>query len=99
MGVVIEEINDYGNKVAKLDEQGNEQHYPDRSDVAKKGKKFARIDSIRPVAAVAAPVAPLQPQASVAPPPAAPIAAPSAPVTYTPQPAAAMPLVDDEIPW
>jgi hypothetical protein len=93
-GEVIEEIDDIGNKVAKLDEQGNEQHYPDRSEVAKKGKKFARIDSAKLVAAVGAPVAPAQLQAPVA--VVAPIAAP---VTYAPPPAAAMPLVDDEIPW
>lgn len=96
-GGVIEEINDYGQKVAVLDEHGKEQHYPDESIVVKRGKKFTRINAIHPAAATAAPVAaPVAPQ-PVASAPVVAQAAP-APVTYVAPPAHA-PAVDDEIPW
>lgn len=96
-GGLIEELNDYGNKVPVLDENGKEQHYADESVIVKRGKKFTRINSNSAAVAapapavVAAPVAPVAAPAVVA--PAAP-----APVTYA-APAAHAPAVDDEIPW
>lgn len=95
-GNIIEETDDYGNKKPALDDEGNEQHYPDRSDVVKNGKKFARVDSkvSAPVAQVAAPAAIVAP-APIASPATAPIAAPA----VIAQPAASVPVVDDEIPW
>lgn len=97
-GGVIEEINDYGQKVAVLDDNGKEQHYPDESVIVKRGKKFARINASQPAAThVVAPIS--QPAAPVAPQHvAAPVASP-APVAYTPPPAATAPAIDDEIPW
>ena len=98
-GEVIEETDDYGNKKPALDENGNEQHYPDRSDVVKKGKKFARVDSAKPVAAPAAPAAIAAPVAPIAAPVSAPLPVAPVPVAYVAPAAAAAPLVDDEIPW
>ena len=93
-GAAIEEMDDYGNKKPKLDENGNPEFYADRSDVVKRGKKFARVGN---VAAVAAPSAPAK--VAAVPSPIAQPAAPVAPVAYTPPPAAAAPVIDDEIPW
>lgn len=97
-GELIEEVDEYGNKVAKLDDNGAEQFYPDRSDVARKGKKFARVDSAKP--ATATPVtAPAKPAANVAA-PVKPVAAPvAAPVTYAPPPTAELAIADDDMPW
>lgn len=92
-GEVIEEVDDYGNKVAKLDENGNEQHYPDRSEVVRKGKKFAKIGDAKPVAAAPAKAATPIAAPIAQPAPVAPVAAPTAPAP------SATPDIDDEIPW
>ncbi len=95
-GEVIEEVDNYGNKAPKLDDNGQEQHYPDRSEVVRKGKKFAKIGDAKPLTAT-----PTKPTAPIAAPVAQPalVAAPAAPVQYAAPAQAATPDIDDDIPW
>lgn len=86
-GQAIEEENEYGQKTPKLNSEGKQEFYPDRSNVAKGKDKFKPIPAVGQVAPAPAQVAPAVGQVA----PQAPVAAPVAPAPLPPV-SGAMPL-------
>lgn len=83
-GQPIEEENEYGQKTPKLDAQGQQEYYPDRSVVAKGKDKFKKVPDV---------VTPAAPSSAPLPPVAAPV------VSLPPVTPQAAPTINDSIPF
>jgi len=105
-GPAIEQDDDYGNSKPVLDAAGKPTFYPDESEVARKGVKYARVlPSAAATPSAPATPAPAAPASPFAIPPATqpqPMAQP-APIMHQPQPAQpaqpAQAVLDDTIPF